>query len=231
MKRLALPTDAVKLVAKLARGNFKPPPVTPVELSPLEVALRQYQADRLAERHGDFLHDPMFGAAAKFFLTDVYAAKDFSRRDAELESLYEHLHSLLPKEAVESMANAIALNELTQREDHAMLERLRAVGVTDRFTREEYETAYAQGDYDARVRQIDLVVAVMREVAELHKWPFIGTALHVTRGTARRMGWEDLHDFLVRGYDAWRGVSDPEPFLEAVHRREKATNDSLFGRV
>jgi hypothetical protein len=230
MNKLTMPADAARMVFRLARGEFKRPQYTQRDLSPLEVYLREYQANRLAQTHADFLDSPTFAQAARFFLTDVYAAKDFSQRDAELEALYEFMRPVLPAEAVASLSNAVRLNDLTNRLDADLMEALREFGVTEQFTPDEYAAAYREGDYNARVEQIDLVVLVMREVAQLHTMPFVGAALKASRGAARRLGWEELHDFLTRGYDAWRGVRDPEPFLAAVERRETLENNRLFGR-
>ena len=230
MPKSFLPADAARALFRLTRGELRKPEVASVELPPLERFLRAWQSDRLTRTHADFLDNPEFGPAAQFFLTDVYADRDFSRRDAELEALYKFLQPLLSKEALESMANSVALNRLTYRLDGEMVERLEAMGVTEVFTTHQYEEAYRQGRYEDRVAQIDLVVTLMRQVADLHHYPFVGAALHTTRGPAKRMGWHELHDFLERGYDAWRGVRDPEPFLHAIHTREQALNDRLFGR-
>lgn len=231
MRRFLLPADAARMVYRLARGEFTPPSVEEAELPPLETALRVYQARRLATTHADFEADPEFGPAARFFLTDIYAARDFSRRDAELEALYDFVRPVMPAEAIESMANAVALNNLTRELDRHMVQRLEALGATDSFSDELYAAAYRQGSYDARITQIDLVVTLLRQVAGLRHVPFIGTALHATRGAAQRMGWATLHSFLVRGYDAWNGVPHPEHFINAVESRERALNDHLFGRT
>ncbi len=230
MPKPFLPADAARVLFRLTRGELHKPQVAATELPPLERFLRAWQSDRLIRTHADFLENPEFGAAAKFFLSDVYADRDFSRRDAELEALYKFLQPLLPQEALESMTNSVALNRLTYQLDGEMVERLEAMGVTEVFTPKQYEAAYRQGRYEDRVAQIDLVVTLMRQVADLHHFPFIGTALLATRAPAKRMGWQELHDFLERGYDAWRGVRDPEPFLHAIMTREHALNDRLFGR-
>jgi hypothetical protein len=215
---------------RLARGEFRHPTVVTRELTPLERFLRRWQAERLKKTHADFLADPEFGPAALFFLTDIYAAKDFSKRDAELEALHDFLGPILPKEALESMSNAVVLNAMTNHLDGEMLVALQKLRATDYFTPQQYEAAYRQGDYEARVKQIDLIVTLMRQVADLHHYPLIGTTLHASAGPARRLGWGELHDFLTRGYDAWRGVKNPDRFLQAILTRETAINNHLFGR-
>ena len=152
MRRFLLPADAARMVFRLAKGDFVPPTVEDVELTPLETALREYQAQRLADSHADLAADPEFGPAARFFLTDIYAPRDFARRDAELEALYDFVRSVMPTEAIESMANAVALNNLTYELDRHMVQRLVALGIDDSITPEQYAEAYRQGSYEARVR-------------------------------------------------------------------------------
>ncbi len=219
------------MVYRLARGEFIPPQVDDTELTPLEKAVRQYQAQRLADTHADLAVDPEFAPAAHFFLTDIYADRDFARRDAELEALYDFVRPVMPTEAIESMANAVALNNLTHELDGHMVQRLQALGATDDFTDAQYAAAYRQGNYEARVTQIDLVVALLRQVAGLQNVPFIGTALTATRGAAQRMGWGTLHSFLERGYTAWNGVADPDLFVQIIERRERDLNDRLFSKA
>ncbi len=231
MRRFLLPADAARMVYRLARGEFVPPQVDDIELTPLEKALRQYQARRLAETHADLAVDPEFAPAAHFFLTDIYADRDFARRDAELEALYDFVRPVMPIEAIESMANAVALNNLTHELDGHMAQRLQALGATESFSHEQYAEAYRQGSYEARVTQIDLVVALLRQIAGLQDVPFIGTALTTTRGAAQRMGWGTLHNFLERGYRAWNGVTDPGLFVQTIERRERDLNDRLFGKT
>ena len=49
--------------------------------------LREWQAARLAQTHGDLLASPRYAQAATFFLSDLYGEKDFSERDAEVERI------------------------------------------------------------------------------------------------------------------------------------------------
>ncbi|MCW5880389.1 MAG: hypothetical protein KIS91_05580 [Anaerolineae bacterium] len=80
--------------------------------------------------------------SSHFFLTDIYADRDFARRDAELEALYDFVRPVMPTEAIESMANAVALNNLTHELDGHMVQRLQALGATDDFTDAQYAAAY-----------------------------------------------------------------------------------------
>lgn len=221
---------AARALINLGRGSMRRRAVTPGDLSPLQRSLREWQSRRLAETHADLLASPEYGPAAQFFLSDIYGAKDFSRRDADLTALYEFLSRILPAPALRVLKNAVELNDLTHQLDDALLDDLEAMGVTDRITTEQYEVAYRQGDYDARVRQIDMIVEIGRDLARLSRLPFIGPTVRAAGVPARRLGWGELHDFLERGYNAWKNMRKPEPFLNAIETREKAILNRIFGK-
>ena len=43
------------------------------------------------------------------------------------------------------------------------------------------------------------------------------------------MGIGYIMDFVYRGYTAFQTLSDIEPFIETLRRRERAFNKSMFG--
>ena len=55
------------------------------ELDAPVAMLRIWQSERLKKTHADILHSPLYGPACRFFLNDIYAAEDFSRRDNDIE--------------------------------------------------------------------------------------------------------------------------------------------------
>ncbi len=224
------PHHAARALGRLGRAGMRRLDSTPEELPPLERFLREWQSKRLAHTHADLLASPEFGPAARFFLTDIYAPKDFSRRDADLLALYEFLNRILPAAALRVLKNTVELNDLTHTLEGEMVEHLHALGVTDRFTDEQYEEAYRQGDYDQRVRQIALIVEIGRDLGRISRLPFIGPTLHAAGVPARRLGWGQLQDFLERGYYAWRTMRRPDPFLHAIEARETAILNRIFRR-
>ena len=224
------PHHAARALGRLGRAGMRRLQLAPEELPPLERCLREWQSKRLAHTHADLLASPEFGPAARFFLTDIYAPKDFSRRDADLLALYEFLSRILPAAALRVLKNTVELNDLTHALEEEMVENLRALGVTDSFTDEQYEEAYRQGDYDERVRQIALIVEIGRDLGRVSRLPFIGPTLHAAGVPARRLGWGELQDFLERGYYAWRTMRRPDPFLHAIEARETAILNRIFQR-
>lgn len=222
--------DAARALGGLGRGGMRRRDATVEELPPIERFLRTYQSRRLARTHADLLASAEYGMAARFFLSDIYAPKDFSRRDADLLAMHDFLRRILPAQAIRVLTITVALNDLTHALENEVVTHLAAMGVQEEFTAEEYAAAYRQGKYEQRIQQIDLIVRVGRDLSRLTRVPLIGTTLRAARGPAHRLGWGELQEFLERGFAAWKVMKDPEPFLRAIETRETAINDYLFGR-
>lgn len=230
MSDLPNPKEASRAIWELSRGQMKHQTVDPQPLSPLKKFLRNWQVARLAATHADLLASPEYGSAARFFLTDIYAAKDFSRRDADMQEFYAFLKRILPSQAVNVLAQAVEINNLTNALDDALLEAVtHQLGIENQFTQEQYEAAYRRCDnYDDREHQIDLIVDIGYHIDRLHRIPLVGTTLRLAGPPARRLGWGELHDFLERGYEAWKPIRNVRPFLEKIETREKTILDRIY---
>ena len=60
------------------------------------VALRAWQASRLARTHQDLLESPRFHNAAQFFLTDLYGPNDLSQHIEEVRRIVPVMMRVLP---------------------------------------------------------------------------------------------------------------------------------------
>ena len=192
--------------------------------------LRQFQSNRLAVTHADLMQSREYGPACRFFLSDIYAARDFSQRDQDIESLYELMHHFLPDFLLSLVRQTIPPNNLTNMLDQALLEVLvDDLEVTDEITAEQYAEAYRICDnYDERAYQIRLVGEVGRKVELGTRLPLVGMTLRLARGPARRAGWSEMQDFLERGYSAFNRMPRPGHFLETLQRRELHILDNIF---
>jgi hypothetical protein len=47
-------------------------------------------------------------------------------------------------------------------------------------------------------------------------------------GPAQRTGWGDVHNFLARGFRAFKQMSGAKKFLDTVERREMHILDQIF---
>jgi hypothetical protein len=189
--------------------------------------LRSWQARRLARTYADLHADPRYSAAVDFFLTDLYGPHDFSRRDRQLERAWRYFRLALPRAAREALRRAVELDVLSTELDQSMVAAL----PQGPLTAETYAAAYrAVGRADARARQVDLVIAIGADLDEIVRRAWVRPALHLSRGPARAAGLEMLQDLLERGYAAFAGMPDAQPFLAIIREREtRLMRDLLAG--
>lgn len=204
-------------------GQALPPEIT---------LLRHWQTQRLSRTYADFLRSPRFRPAALFFLDDLYAPRDFSQRNADLERFHDGLRKALPERALVVLARGIALHELTEQLDanlaHVLTGRL---GVTDTITESQYAEAYRIcNNYDERLRQIRMIDEIGRGVDHMVHLPFVGVALRLAHTPAHLAGWQELQGFLERGFSAFKHMKGADEFLGTIASRETRILDRIFAQ-
>jgi len=199
-------------------------------LDPKLVLLRTWQMERLAQTHADLLSSKRYGQACRFFLSDLYAPGDFSRRNEGFKVLYHSLRRYLPPPLLRILTHAITLNELTQALDDTLLSVLvNELGMTDQITPQLYAEAYRRcANYEERVQQINQLVEIGQEVDRMVRLPFIGLALRVAHGPAHRAGWGPIQDFLERGHAAFKQMNGADEFLQTISARELQILDRIY---
>lgn len=191
-------------------------------------AIKSWQARRLARTHRDLLAEPRHGAAARFFLQDLYGAKDFSQRDAELARIVPMLVRLLPDAALATIADAIEMDALSERLDLGLACQLREPDPL-RVDEAAYADAYRRtGSRREREHQLELIVTVGRSLDRLVRHPMLGRLLKAMAGPARVAGLSQMHDFLVRGFEAFRAIGGASDFLGRIESRERAILEALY---
>ena len=194
-------------------------------LPPRLEELKRWQAARLARSYADVAAIPRYRAATSFFLDDLYSAKDFSRRDAEMLRIVPTMTRILPASAVETAALAIELEALSEDLDH------RAARVLDAGPIDEaaYSRAYRAGSTrPERERQIALIGSVGTRLDAVVATPFVYGMLKLMRRPAKLAGLEDLQEFLERGFTAFRQMAGADDFLAIITRRETESLNRLF---
>jgi hypothetical protein len=187
-------------------------------------AVKRHQSARLRRTYADLLKEPRYRAAAEFFLDDLYGEKDFEQRDREALRVVPKLARLLPDRAVETMALAVELDELSEELDSRV-----AANVTLPFDDEGYARAYRlAGTRAERERQIAMVDSIGRALDRLARMPLLSGMLHVMRAPAEAAGLEHLHQFLVRGFDSFKSMRGAGEFLKIVRERETALMNEMF---
>ncbi len=190
--------------------------------------VREWQAARLARTHGDLVASPKFGAAAAFFLADLYGPQEFGHREAAVRRVLPLMEKTLPAPALDTIADAIELDALSESLDVAMASHLgENSGAIDAAA---YGAAYrGVGRREDRMRQIELIEDLGHSLEKLTHARFVGAALSAMRKPARMAGLGDLQAFLERGYGAFRRMGGAREFVETVTTREAAISAALFG--
>ncbi len=179
--------------------------------------LRRWQSARLAKTYADFHDDPQYVPALEFFLSDLYGPQEFANLTRNLARAMRYLERALPAAPMQVLAQAIELDVLTRELDHAMVRALAPAPVDDTT----YAAAYRSVDNRAlRIRQIDLIVGIGKELSGIVGRAWIGRLLRAAHTPAHAAGFGVLQDFLERGYQAYRQMRDPERLLDAIRQRE-----------
>lgn len=187
--------------------------------------LARWQARRLRQTYADLAVQPRYVDAIRFFEKDLYGNADFARRDADLARVVPLMVRMLPEKVIETVAHAVELNALSHELDAALLAFLpRAAS----FSVAEYCDAYRAMDRTAdRERQIRLIAEVGAALDGHVQKPLVRAALGMMRKPAHIAGFGVLHDFLERGFTAFRGMHGAQEFLSTVVGREM----SLMQRI
>lgn len=194
-------------------------------------ALRAWQAERLVHTHRDLLESPRYRESTRFFLDELYGAKDFSQRDSELARVIPTLTRFLPSAALETIADAVELDALSERLDLATARAIaadvqaRGRPIDDAIYARAYRGAGARTD---RERQIELIDHIGRALDRLVRHPMIGTLLKAMDGPARVAGLSAMHAFLTSGFQAFRAMKGADEFLAIVGRRETELMQRLY---
>ena len=189
------------------------------------VSLKRYQQARFRRGYGDLLESPRYGAAARFFLEELYGPDDFSDRDAQFARIVPALVRLFPDEIVATVETLGALHALSERLDSRMAASLGDGPI--------HAAAYARawqatGEPALREDQVRLTLAVGRALDGFTRNPVLRHSLKLMRGPARAAGLAALQAFLERGFEAFRSMRGADAFLEGVARRERALMGRLF---
>ena len=225
--------NLLKMIHTLEEDGEAPPDrQDELPLDPQLALLRAWQAERLSRTYADFLADVRYRSACSFFLSDIYAPRDFSQRDRDFDHLYEVLSRVIPAKMLRLLRQAIALNQMTYDLDNRLLHILVSeLGMDELLTPELYAEGYRRcNNYSERLEQIAALTAIVGEVGAGVHLPLVGSVLRLARRPALRMGWFELFDFLERGYQAFQPIKDVSPFVQAIEQREARILEHIYSR-
>lgn len=190
--------------------------------------VKRLQAQRFRGTYADVLKLPVQGAAARFFLNELYGDHDFRQRDAQFGRIAAAIERLFPEAVAELSVDLAEMHALTETLDHAM-----AVHWLERDPRESAAKRYihawrATGRREARERQLGVVGHMGLELQRLTRSKSLLMMLKMMRRPAQAAGLSDLQHFLEAGFVAFAELGDARPFLSTITARERRWIDALF---
>ena len=192
------------------------------------LTVKSLQAKRFAGTYEDLLDSNAYGDAARFFLEDLYSDKDYTQRDAQFSRIAGALQRLFPQQVIATALALAQLHLLTEDLDWQMAGQWCA-------QRPEFASSDSAqyiacwrsvGQYANRNLQLQIVLAVGRDLDRLTKMPGLRFMLRMMRKPAKAAGLGSLQDFLECGFDTFAKMSgkghSADDFLNTIHTRESA---------
>ena len=192
--------------------------------------VKRFQARRFAGTYADLLDSATYGAAARFFLEELYSDRDYAERDAQFARIAGAVEKLFPRDVADTAAGLAQLHALTESLDHAMA---RAAPLPALDEVRSYVAAWKEvGRRPDRQHQLETVVAIGAEMIRLTRLPGLRMMLRMMRGPASAAGLTSLQRFLENGFDTFSSMArvpgGAESFLSAVRHREEQWMHLLF---
>ena len=199
-------------------------------LDPRLALLRVWQGERLSRTYADLLAQSRYRHACLFFLEDIYAARDFSQRDHDLENMYEFMRRFVPDAVSRPAALTIKLHRMTEVLDRKLLDVLvNQLGVADSITVEQYAEGYRRcNNYRERVEQIDAILDICEHIDGIVRNPITGPALGIAKRPLRGAGYGEVVTFLERGYDSFKRMHGSRHFRKTLQEREMGILDRFY---
>ncbi|TNF58457.1 MAG: hypothetical protein EP306_13050, partial [Burkholderiales bacterium] len=166
-------------------------------------AVKSLQGRRFRGTYRDMLLDPGRVDAARFFLEELYSARDFSERDQQFGRIAGAIERLFPQDIGRLSCDLAELHALTESLDLTMAGHWQALsGATSEPAR--YLSAWrATGQAQARHRQLAVVEHLGSELERLTRSKSLRMALRMMRKPAEVAGLGALQHFLEQGFDAF----------------------------
>ena len=220
---------AQEIIKHIHRVNALRDLANQLGVMPIIHQLQHWQCERLLVTHDDLAQQKRYQKAMAFFVDELYGPKDFSQRDADLVRVIPKLAKVLPDKAMNAMDDALSLNALSFDLDMAMAQYLQAHFPDESINRDNYALAYRHvGRIDDRTHQIDIISHLGDQLADVIKIRGIGMLISLSRRPAKLAGLLALHEFLERGFDAFKALGDVQSFIQPVLVREKAIMQTLL---
>lgn len=162
--------------------------------------VKNYQAQRFATTYHDFLASERFGPCARFFLQELYSARDYSQRDAQFSKVATAIECAMPQPVLATTVKLAQLHNVTESLDLQMAQHWGDDPLVAANRR--YQAAWRTLNCSKkRLWQLDMVLDIGRDLGHLTRKPGLRLLLKMMRQPAKLAGLSDLQDFLEAGFD------------------------------
>ena len=217
------------LARRLAwQKRMNDPNLEPRSTLPALGPLRRWQSNRLHKSFAHILANPKMRPAGEFFLTDLYADKDFSARDRDAAKILPMMARILPQSLLQAAVDTIELAVISQAFDLAMAQAISLNKKAD-IDLQHYIEAYREvGCPRLRRHQIALIIRVGKNLDAAVQKHGVYKLLKASRMPARLAGLQELQGFLERGFEAFAQLDGADEFLGMVADSEYEISERLF---
>jgi hypothetical protein len=203
----------------------------PGELAQALKSIKHLQAQRFAGTYQDLLQHPVYGPSARFFLQELYSAKDYSQRDAQFSRIAGALERTFPAHTLATVLTLTKLHQQTEELDMALAQAWCHLGNLPDAAR--YVAAWRSvGQRCARDWQLATVLDVGQTLSELTRKSGLKLLLRMMRRPAELAGLGSLQGFLEAGFDHFADMARQRDavdyFLNTIRTRESAWITQLF---
>lgn len=189
--------------------------------------IKRFQAQRFKATYADLLHNPRYRGAANFFLQELYGEQDYAQRDQQFARIASTIARLFPQAVVETAASLAEVHALTEQLDDRMARQWLAATAPGLHAR-YIQCWRTVADRPARLRQLEVVLQLGRELDRLTRMRGLRSLLRMMRAPAAAAGLSSLQGFLEAGFEAFADMKGASEFLALIERRESGWMVTLF---
>ena len=185
--------------------------------------------DRIENTYADYITQIKgFDKIPDFFRNHLYSPGNKEKRDEALDNLYQKLKAVTGPEMTENIHKLIILNNLTDELDLQVAQKLLqtrwSAGMPDEndlSIEELNHTIIEIGDYENRIKQIDLIGETLLFFYNLSTLPLIRLVMAPIKVAATMVGASELVNTMEAGYQLSKGIKEMKPFVNVFMEREK----------
>jgi len=191
----------------------------PVILNQYEYFLA-WQVSYMSPFYDDFRTAKDYADAVDFVISDLTGI-GISKRDQDMARLIPVMTKMLPKRALQALADAMRLNARILQINYSIYR--------DLYGSRQENTDISERDYCLSCRRASKLddclelVSLTRRVGEdldrIIRIPVLGVILRAMRAPARLAGFGDMQNFLEKGYSTFGTIGDIGKFLDEMSAR------------